>query len=63
VSLVKKEELRFGLGVLFCLVGSARSARSAPMKNNDDINTIDTSEITHLINSLKQGELDKATGY
>src|SRR5262245_16318777 len=35
------------------------SARSAPMKNNDDIPTTDTNEIKHLINRVKQGELDQ----
>src|SRR5215831_19693734 len=35
------------------------SARSAPMKNNDDIPTTDTTEIKRLINRVKQGELDQ----
>src|SRR5262249_57432339 len=35
------------------------SARSAPMKNNDDIPTTDTTEIKHLINRVRQGELDQ----
>src|SRR5262245_52245508 len=35
------------------------SARSAPMKNNDDIPTTDTNEIKQLINRVKQGELDQ----
>src|SRR5262245_54015199 len=35
------------------------SARSAPMKNNEDIPTTDTTEIKQLINRLKQGELDQ----
>src|SRR5262249_8540866 len=35
------------------------SARSAPMKNNDDIPSTDTNEIKHLINRVKQGELDQ----
>src|SRR5215510_6858248 len=35
------------------------SARSAPMKNNDDIPTTDTTEIKQLINRVKQGELDQ----
>src|SRR5262245_13818039 len=35
------------------------SARSAPMKNNDDIPTTDTTEIRHLINRVRQGELDQ----
>src|SRR5215510_14034601 len=34
------------------------SARSAPMKNNDDIPTTDTTDIRLLINRVKQGELD-----
>src|SRR5215813_1208886 len=34
-------------------------ARSAPMKNNDDIPTTDTTEIKQLINRVKQGELDQ----
>src|SRR5215470_19587211 len=29
------------------------------MKNNDDIPTTDTNEIKHLINRVKQGELDQ----
>src|SRR5215813_4227679 len=35
------------------------SARSAPMKNNDDIPTTDTTEIKQLINRVKRGELDQ----
>jgi hypothetical protein len=35
------------------------SARSAPMKNNDDIPTTDTTEIKRLINRVKRGELDQ----
>src|SRR5262249_41535419 len=35
------------------------SARSAPMKNNDDIPTTDTNEIKQLINRVKRGELDQ----
>src|SRR5215510_6204737 len=35
------------------------SARSPPMKNNDDIPTTDTNEIKRLINRVKQGELDQ----
>src|SRR5215467_14317910 len=35
------------------------SARSAPMKNNDDIPTTDTTEIKQLINRIKQGKLDQ----
>jgi hypothetical protein len=35
------------------------SARSAPMKNNDDIPTTDTTEINQLINRVKRGELDQ----
>ena len=35
------------------------SARSPPMKNNDDIHSTDTNEIKHLINRVKQGELDQ----
>src|SRR5215471_4058420 len=35
------------------------SARSPPMKNNDDILTTDTTEIKQLINRVKQGELDQ----
>src|SRR5262245_40226773 len=35
------------------------SARSAPMKNNDDIPTTDTTEIKQLINRVKQGKLDQ----
>jgi C4-dicarboxylate-specific signal transduction histidine kinase len=38
---------------------SIGSARSAPTKNNDDISTIDTTEINQLINRAKQGELDQ----
>ena|SRR5262249_27309015 len=29
------------------------------MKNNDDIHSTDTNEIRHLINRVKQGELDQ----
>jgi hypothetical protein len=29
------------------------------MKNNDDIHSTDTNEIKHLINRIKQGELDQ----
>jgi hypothetical protein len=29
------------------------------MKNNDDIHSTDTNEIKHLINRVKQGELDQ----
>src|SRR5262245_24279196 len=36
-----------------------RSARSAPMKNNDDIPITDTTEIKRLIDRVKQGELDQ----
>src|SRR5215813_11907046 len=35
------------------------SARSPPMKSNDDIPTTDTNEIKQLINRVKQGELDQ----
>jgi hypothetical protein len=35
------------------------SARSPPMKNNDNIHSTDTNEIKHLINRVKQGELDQ----
>src|SRR5262245_63845636 len=35
------------------------SARSAPMKNNDDIPSTNTNEIKHLINRVKQGEIDR----
>src|SRR5215510_10986481 len=35
------------------------SARSPPMKNNDDIHSTDTNEIKQLINRVKQGELDQ----
>ena len=35
------------------------SARSAPLKNNDDIPTTDTNEIKQLINRVKRGELDQ----
>jgi hypothetical protein len=35
------------------------SARSPPMRNNDDIPTTDTTEIKQLINRVKRGELDR----
>src|SRR5215510_5016198 len=35
------------------------SARSAPMKNNDDIPTTDATEIKQLINRVKRGEFDQ----
>ena len=35
------------------------SARSPPMKNNDDIHSTDTNKIKQLINRVKQGELDQ----
>jgi chorismate mutase len=35
------------------------SARSAPIKNNNDIPTTDTNEIEQLINRVKWGELDQ----
>jgi hypothetical protein len=40
-------------------IRSARSARSAPMNNNDDIPTTDATEIKQLINHVKQGKLDQ----
>jgi hypothetical protein len=54
---VKKENICAPLRRSFLL--GIGSARSAPMKNNDGVHTIDWTEIKQLNNRVKQGELDQ----
>src|SRR5262249_28439238 len=57
-SAISHREKIFALRPWRSFLPGIGSARSPPMKNNDDIHSTDTTEIKQLINRVKQGELD-----